>query len=231
VLVLTGAKAPAWLTQGVAIRHVICENRPTTMPFVCTSCHREFVVAPATLARFPNWTPKTCMTCKRGTAPASSREENLTTAEVLEKYTAGPVTGVFTDGAATPNPGPGGWGAVYVVNDVIVAEQHGHEPQTTNNRMELSALIAGCTMVPRDHQAVIWTDSELCVNTITIWARRWEAKGWTKKGGDIKNLDLVQELYRLFHGHPGLQLLWIKAHSGHRWNEYADSLATAYRRQ
>ena len=171
------------------------------------------------------------MSCKKGKSPASNREENLTTAEVLEKYTAGPVSGVFTDGAATPNPGPGGWGAVYVVDDVIVAEQRGHEPHTTNNRMELSALVAACTLVPRDHQAVIWTDSELCVNTITLWAKAWAAKGWKKKGGEIKNLELVQALYRLYHGHPGLELRWIKAHSGNRWNEYADSLATAYRRE
>ena len=204
------------------------------MTFVCTSCPSAFTVAPATLAKFPNWTPKTCMKCKTGKRPrgaAASREENLTTAEVLEKYTGGPVSGVFTDGAATPNPGPGGWGAVYVVDDAIVTEARGHEPHTTNNRMELSALIAGCQMVPRDQRAVIYTDSELCVNTITKWARAWEARGWRKKDGEIKNLELVQELYRLYHGHPGLELRWIKAHNGTRWNEYADSLATAYRRE
>ncbi len=184
------------------------------MRFVCTSCQREFTVAPATLARFPSWTPKICMRCKRGKSPASSREENLTTAEVLEKYTSGPVSGVFTDGAATPNPGPGGWGAVYVVDDRIIEEQRGHETYTTNNRMELSALIAACTMVPRDKRAVIFTDSELCVKTITTWAKAWEARGWRKKDGEIKNLELVQELYRLYHGHPGLEMRWIKAHDG-----------------
>jgi ribonuclease HI len=78
---------------------------------------------------------------------------------------------------------------------------------------------------------VIFTDSELCVNTITKWAKAWEARGWRKKDGEIKNLELVQELYRLYHGHPGLELRWIKAHNGARWNEYADSLATAYRRE
>ncbi len=212
------------------------------MTFVCTSCQREFHVPPATLAKFPNWTPKTCMKCKTGkTAQAAKAsgvspramgiEENLTTAEVLEKYTDGPSSGVFTDGAATPNPGPGGWGAVYVVDGQIVAEARGHEPHTTNNRMELSALIAGCKMVPRDQKAVIYTDSELCVNTITKWAKAWEARGWRKKDGEIKNLELVQELYRLYHSHPGLELRWIKAHNGTRWNEYADSLATAYRRE
>lgn len=204
------------------------------MPFVCTTCQREFSLPPATLAKYPGWKPKTCQRCKKAVSPAGSREENLSTAEVLEKYTAGPLDGVFTDGAAEPNPGPGGWGAVYVVGGEIVDERHGHEPHTTNNRMELSALIAGCRMVPRDKRAVIHTDSQLCVNSITIWAKDWKARGWKKKGkgdNEIKNLELVQELYELFHSHPGLEMKWIKAHAGNRWNEYADSLATAYRRR
>ena len=201
------------------------------MPFICEQCRSEFTMKPATLAKYPGWTPKRCLSCQEPRRQRSTREENLTTAEVLEKFTGGPTTGVFTDGSAEPNPGPGGWGAVYVVDGQIVAQQHGREAQTTNNRMELSALIAACKMVPRDQHAVVYTDSELCVNTITAWAVKWEAKGWKKKGGDIKNLELVQELYGLFHGHPGLEMKWIKAHSGNRWNEYADSLATAYRRE
>jgi ribonuclease HI len=201
------------------------------MPFICEICDSEFTLTPAILAKYPGWTPKRCPRCRRATSKPNTREENLTTGEVLEKFTGGPTTGVFTDGSAEPNPGPGGWGAVYVVGDQILSEQHGHETETTNNRMELSALIAACKMVPRDQPAVIYTDSALCVNTITAWAGKWEAKGWKKKGGEIKNLALVQELYGLFHGHPGLQMKWIRAHSGNRWNEYADSLATAYRRE
>jgi len=197
---------------------------------VCESCERDFTVPAAAVAKYPGWKPKKCVHCRKSAADSGTREENLTTADVLNKYTAGPGSGVFTDGSADPNPGPGGWGAVYVVNGTIVAEQHGHHPRTTNNRMELSALIAACRMVPRGERAVIHTDSELCVKTITIWAKAWKAKGWKKKGGEIKNLDLVQELYDVFHSHPGLTLQWIKAHAGNRWNEYADSLATAYRR-
>lgn len=157
-------------------------------------------------------------------------EENLTVAEVLAKYTEGPTTGVFTDGAAEPNPGPGGWGAVYVVEDRIVDEAYGHEPHTTNNRMELTALIAGYKMVPPARRTTVWTDSQLCVNTINQWAAGWEKRGWRRKGGEIKNLALVQELYGLALERPELKLRWIKAHSGLRWNEYADALATAYRR-
>jgi ribonuclease HI len=217
--------------------------------FTCQECQRRFEVSEAALAKFPGWQPKRCLDCKsrqtgaatrqwtptpqsrqpaRGSA--SSREKILTLAEVLARYKAGPKDGVFTDGAADPNPGPGGWGAVYVVRDQIVAERWGHEPHTTNNRMELSALIAGVSLVPERTPAVIYTDSQLCVSTINTWAERWEALGWKRKTGEIKNLELVKNLYRMFKGRPDLQLRWIAAHSGNRWNEYADSLATAYRR-
>jgi ribonuclease HI len=214
--------------------------------FVCLECGRDFNVPDATLAKFPGWSPKRCLACKKQDpsaiskrkpsaarpkrSSAASREENLTVAEVLAKYTDGPKFGVFTDGAADPNPGPGGWGAVYVVEDRVSNERWGHEPHTTNNRMELAALIAGCALVPAGTPAVLHTDSQLCVSTITEWAEGWEARGWKRKGGEIKNLELVQELYGIFQRRPELELRWIAAHSGNRWNEYADSLATAYRR-
>ncbi len=161
---------------------------------------------------------------------ASLREENLTTADVLRKYQGGPKTGVFTDGSADPNPGPGGWGVVHVENDRIVKEDAGHEPATTSNRMELLALLAACRIVPKGTPVIVYSDSQLCVSTFTEWAPAWEARGWKRKGGAIKNLDLVQELYGILQQRPELELQWIKAHAGNRWNEYADSLATAYRR-
>jgi len=198
--------------------------------FVCEQCQTSFEIPSAALAKYPNWRPKKCAACRTPSARSSSREENLTTSAVLDRYSEGPQSGIFTDGSADPNPGPGGWGAVYVVDGQIIGEAHGSESHTTNNRMELSALIAGFKLAPRDAKAVIYSDSELCVKTITIWAHAWKAKGWTKKGGPIKNLELVQEAYALYHGHPGLKLEWIRAHVGYRWNEYADSLATAYRR-
>lgn len=211
--------------------------------FSCSTCQKTFDVAEAVLAKFPGWAPKLCLACKGknkavGAAkpPASrgrgyvSREQNLTTAEVLARYTEGPDTGVFTDGAATPNPGSGGWGAVYVVGGKIIAEVAGHAPHTTNNRMELTALIEGYRLVPANTAATVWTDSELCVNSITKWAPGWERNGWRKKGGEIKNLELVRALYDLAKARPDISLKWIRAHSGSRWNEYADALATAYRR-
>jgi len=169
------------------------------------------------------------MSCRK--SGAAAREENLTKEEVLEKYTEGPLDGVFTDGAADPNPGPGGWGAVYVVNNTVVNEAHGHKPYTTNNQMELTALIKGCHLVPHGTKAILYTDSELCAKTMNEWAAQWEAKGWKRKGGPIKNLELVQELYFLLKGRLELKVQWIRAHNGTRWNEYADALATAYRRE
>ncbi len=224
-------------------RHVM----PT---FSCQTCGKQFEVQEATLAKYPGWQPKRCLSCKNKQAgvqrvktpparPAAARpvmrsspgrEENLTTEEVLAKYTAGPVDGVFTDGAAEPNPGPGGWGAVYVVKNQIVAERDGHEKHTTNNRMELAALLAGAKLVPEGTAAVVYTDSQLCVSTINEWAEGWEKRGWKRKSGDIKNLELVKEVYAAFRRRPELELRWIAAHSGNRWNEYADCLATAYRR-
>ena len=218
--------------------------------FTCQDCGRQFDLPAATLAKFPGWQPRRCLSCRNQsgsitrikagaarpaakrtpTRSASVREGNLTAAEVLASFTAGPTDGVFTDGAADPNPGPGGWGAVYVVNNEIVAEREGHEAHTTNNRMELSALIAGVTLVPEGTPVVIYTDSQLCVSTITQWAAGWEKRGWKRKGGEIKNLELVQELYDIFMRRPELELRWIAAHSGYRWNEYADCLAAAYRR-
>ena len=156
--------------------------------------------------------------------------ENLTTEEVLQKYSAGPDTGVFTDGSAMPNPGPGGWGFVYVVNGKIIAQKHGHDPDTTNNRMELTGLIEAYGALPQDAQATIFTDSNLCVQTINDWAATWEKRGWKRKTGPIKNLELVQELYALAKSKPEVKLEWIKAHNGWLWNEYADSLSTAWAR-
>jgi len=212
--------------------------------FECSTCGQSFSLPDATLAKYPGWTPRQCRACKASASGAvASRarrsrgarrprvEEHLTLDQVLDRYTEGPSDGVFTDGSADPNPGPGGWGAVYVRDGEVIARDHGAEAHTTNNRMELTALIAGYGLVPAGVRAVVWTDSKLCVDTITSWAPRWAAAGWKRKGGEIANLDLVQQLYALHRARGGeLELRWIKAHNGSRWNEYADSLATAYAR-
>lgn len=218
--------------------------------FTCQTCGKQFRLRQEVLDRYPGWTPRQCLDCRDGKNEDSGRQSgyvtatspepprtatkhtDMTTAEVLARFTEGPDTGVFTDGASEGNPGPGGWGAVLVVDDQVVSEDYGSEIHTTNNRMELRALIAGLKMIPLDTDIDVFTDSQLIVNIITKWASGWEAKGWKKKSpGPIANLELVKEAYVLAKQRPKANIRWIRAHSGYRWNEYADSLATAYRRE
>lgn len=154
----------------------------------------------------------------------------LTPEEVLARYSAGPDTGIFTDGSCDPNPGPGGWGLVWVESGEIRAERNGRAPDTTNNRMELQALIEALRLLDEDTRIRVYSDSQLCVKTINEWAAGWERRGWKRKTGPIKNLDLVQELWALAQARPGVELTWIKAHDGSLWNEYADALASEYQR-
>ena len=149
--------------------------------------------------------------------------------KVLDQYHDGPTDGVFTDGSASPNPGPGGWAAVYVIGDEVVEEAYGRDPDTTNNRMELSAIRAAFDLVPVGTAAAIYSDSNLAVQTFNEWAAGWEKRGWKRKGGPIKNLEMVQEIYFELRKRPELTMEWIPAHSGMRWNEYADVLANSWR--
>ena len=153
-------------------------------------------------------------------------EELLTPDEVLRRYTSGPKTGVFTDGSCEGNPGPGGWGFVWVADDVIVEQASGTAPDTTNNRMELTALIEAYKKLPTYAEVTIRSDSQLCVKTVNEWAAGWAARGWRRKSGPIANLERVKELYALSLARPGVKLTWIRAHDGSRWNEYADALAS-----
>jgi ribonuclease HI len=137
-----------------------------------------------------------------------------------------PQHGVFTDGSATPNPGPGGWAAVRVADGVVVGELSGSDPDTTNNRMELMALLRALELVPSSTPEVLYSDSQLAVRTVNEWAQGWEARGWRRSRGAVENLDLVRPLYEALRGRPEIEVRWIRAHVGHRWNEYADRLAS-----
>ena len=189
--------------------------------FTCTTCGEGFALPQHILDRYPGWTPRECRSCRdrSSSTSAQSRSED------------DPQTGVFTDGGCVPNPGPGGWGAVYVVDGEVVAEKHGHDPDTTNNRMELTALIEGARMVPEGTAAMVYSDSSLAVRTINEWAAGWEARGWKRKTGPVENVDLVRRAYAAFRKRPELDLRWIKAHVGFTWNEYADRLANRWREE
>jgi len=136
-----------------------------------------------------------------------------------------PTSGVFTDGSAVPNPGEGGWGAVYVVDGDVVAESRGYGGETTNNRMELTALIHAVDLVPPGTEVTVYSDSNLAVRTINEWAAGWEKRGWRRKSAPVENVDLVKAAYQAYKARPELTLVWIKAHVGFTWNEYADELA------
>ncbi len=154
----------------------------------------------------------------------------LTPEQVLDRFSDGPQTGVFTDGSCEGNPGPGGWGFVHVEDGEILARDHGFDADTTNNRMELQALIEAYRSLPGDAKLTIYSDSRLCVDTINQWAAGWEKRGWRRKGGPVKNLELVKQLYALSKEHRGVELRWIRAHDGSLWNEYVDALASSYMR-
>jgi ribonuclease HI len=189
--------------------------------FTCETCGASFSLPQSVLDRYPGWVPRQCRDCRRG-EHAPSRPSTPTLGN-------GPDSGVFTDGGASPNPGPGGWGAVYVVDGQVVAEASGNDADTTNNRMELTALIAGIGMVPDGTPATIYSDSNLVVRTINEWAPGWERMGWRRKSGPVENLDLVKKAHHAFRARPELRLEWIKGHAGFAWNEYADRLANAWR--
>jgi ribonuclease HI len=137
---------------------------------------------------------------------------------------------VFADGSCEGNPGPGGWAWVRVEDDRVLAEASGTDPATTNNRMELRALIEAYRALPADARVTVYSDSRLCVDTINQWADGWARRGWRRKSGPIANLELVQELHALARARPHVRLEWIEAHRGLRWNEYVDALASAYQR-
>jgi ribonuclease HI len=208
--------------------------------FTCQNCGVSFTLSDEVLARYEGWTPRWCRECKpasgRSTGTAKPRRKKtangpmMTVAEVIERYTEGPDCGVFTDGGSVPNPGPGGWGAVYVVKGEVIDRAYGHDPDTTNNRMEFTAFTNGIGLVPAGTEATVYCDSKLVVQTVTEWAAGWEQRGWKRRTGPIKNLDLVKPAYFGLRNRPELRVEWLAAHAGYLWNEYADALSTAWRR-
>jgi ribonuclease HI len=131
---------------------------------------------------------------------------------------------IFTDGACRGNPGPGGWGALLRCNG---HEQtlNGGELATTNNRMELMAVIKALESLQESSHVVITTDSLYVLKGVTEWMVGWKKRGWlTSSKQPVKNIDLWQRLDGIIHKHH-LKWQWIKGHSGHPENELADQLA------
>ena len=130
----------------------------------------------------------------------------------------------YTDGSASPNPGPGGFAVIKDLKPHILGSEDG---QTTNIRMEGKALIAAIQDAG-DDSAEVYTDSEFWINVVTKWAPGWQARGWTKKGGEIKNLDIVQDLFELYTN-SNVDLKWVRGHEGDEGNELADEWANKAR--
>jgi ribonuclease HI len=131
----------------------------------------------------------------------------------------------YTDGSASPNPGPGGYAVIENGKPVALGSDDG---DTTNIRMEGRALIAAME-IANGEPCQIYTDSEFWINVITKWSLNWEANGWKKKGGEIKNLDLVQIACEL-HRESQALLVWVRGHVGHEGNELADEWANRARK-
>lgn len=138
---------------------------------------------------------------------------------------------IFTDGACSGNPGPGGWGAILRYNG-HEKELSGGEVNTTNNRMELTAVISALQSLKEPCKVTLTTDSKYVSDGINQgWARSWQKNGWRK--GDKKpalNPDLWQKLLELLEIHE-VNIVWVKGHAGHPENERCDALAVEYYKQ
>ena len=131
---------------------------------------------------------------------------------------------LYTDGACEGNPGPGGYAAILVA-DSKEREFTGAEAKTTNNRMELLAVIVGLEALDEVSDVEVITDSQYLVKGITEWIHAWRRKNWkTASGGAVKNRDLWQRLDALVSKHR-VRFQWVRGHSGHPENERADALA------
>jgi len=134
---------------------------------------------------------------------------------------------IYTDGACKGNPGPGGWGAILRSEDGQEKELWGGERETTNNRMEMMAVISALRALKRPCQVILHVDSQYVLKGMTEWLVGWKAKGWrTASKQPVKNVDLWQQLDALVNtaGHR-VQWRWVKGHAGDPGNERADSLA------
>ncbi len=130
---------------------------------------------------------------------------------------------LWTDGSASPNPGPGGFAVIERGKPVVL----GAEKNSTNIRMEGKAMIAAIKYA-KGAPCEIHSDSEFWINVLTKWAAGWARNGWRKKNGEIANLDIVQELYQLYLDNP-VELVWVRGHVGTEENELADMWANRAR--
>lgn len=139
--------------------------------------------------------------------------------------TEAPLVEIATDGACKGNPGPGGWGAIIRYGS-HEKELSGGEPDTTNNRMELTAAVAALNALKKPCRVRLSTDSRYVMDGLTKWLRNWQRNGWrTADKKPVKNADLWQQLVDAAAPHR-IEWIWVKGHAGHPDNERADRLAS-----
>ena len=137
---------------------------------------------------------------------------------------------IYSDGACSGNPGPGGWGAVLLFNG-HKKEIKGAKKDTTNNQMELQAVIEALKTIKRQCKIEVYTDSVYVKDGITKWIFNWKKNGWKSANKKpVKNASFWQELDKLVQGHE-IKWIWVKGHSGDKYNELADSLAVTAREE
>ncbi len=135
------------------------------------------------------------------------------------------MTVIYTDGACSGNPGPGGWGVLIIADNGDERELSGGEAATTNNRMEMTAAIEGLNALPAGQTLTVITDSTYVRDGITSWLANWKARGWkTAAKKPVKNIDLWQALDAAAARHT-VTWEWVRGHTGHPGNERADALA------
>jgi len=131
---------------------------------------------------------------------------------------------IYTDGACSGNPGPGGWGALMRYNG-HEKEMFGGEEETTNNRMEMMAVIEALGALKKNSNVKLYTDSKYVLQGITEWLEGWKARGWkTASKKPVKNKDLWERIDEQVQKH-NVEFIWVKGHAGHPENERADELA------
>ena len=133
---------------------------------------------------------------------------------------------IYTDGSCSGNPGPGGWGAILCWNG-HEKELSGGESETTNNRMEMMAVIKALEALKKNSEVTIYTDSKYVKQGAEEWLEGWKAKGWKNAAKQpVKNQDLWERIDSLIH-HHSVTFIWVKGHAGHEMNERVDKLAVA----
>lgn len=132
---------------------------------------------------------------------------------------------VWTDGSCEPNPGPGGWGYSMRRDDGCLVEDCAGEFETTNNRMEMTAILQSLLILPNKSLVTVYSDSQYCINGLTIWSKNWEKRKWHKKdGSEMPNRDLWL-LLDAQKQRLRVQFVWVRGHNGNAGNERADRLA------